>query len=100
MSDANQRHDAAGRADGPVEGLALYQYESCPFCMRVRMVLDQLGIEVETRDTLHDADRADELISATGRRTVPVLRIEEAGGSVRWLSESARIISYLGERFA
>jgi hypothetical protein len=31
---------------------------------------------------------------------VPVLRIEEAGGEVRWLPESVDIIAYLQQRFS
>jgi len=83
----------------PVEGLALYQYTGCPFCMRVRMAVDELGIDLELRDTLVDSESAQELLAATGRRTVPVLRIEEPDGSVRWMPESADIVAYLEERF-
>jgi len=87
------------QATSAVEGLALYQYASCPFCMRVRRAIHDLGIEVEVRDTLEDAARARELVEATGQRTVPVLRIEEPDGTVRWMPESADIVAYLQARF-
>ena len=83
-----------------VAGLVLYQFEGCPYCGRVRRALDALGIEIEIRDTLDDAASARELVEATGRRTVPVLRIEEADGTVRWMPESADIVDYLNARFS
>jgi glutathione S-transferase len=81
-----------------VEGLALYQYDACPFCMRVRMAMRSLGVDIELRDTRTDREHAAELAAAMGRTTVPVLRIEE-GDEVRWLPESAEIVAYLRERF-
>ena len=82
-----------------IEGLSLYQYDSCPYCARVRSVLDRLGLEVELRDTLMEPEYSRELIEATGRRTVPVLRIETSEGEVSWMPESADIIRYLQDRF-
>lgn len=87
-------------AKRPVEGLTLYQHAGCPFCMRVRVAVDRLGIEIEMRDTLVDREAAHELVEATGRRTVPVLRIDEPDGAVRWMPESADIVAYLEQRFA
>jgi len=80
-------------------GLSLYQYGTCPFCIRVRSAADSLGVELELRDTLSNPGYSDELLEATGRRTVPVLRIEEEDGSVRWLPESADIVRWLEERY-
>ena len=79
--------------------LSLYQYDACPYCARVRSALDRLNVSIEIRDTLEDPSRLAELIEATGRRTVPVLRIEAVGGEVTWLPESADIVRYLEERF-
>ncbi len=81
------------------QGLSLYQFDTCPFCQRVRMVIDELGIDVEIRDTLVDPRHAKDVREATGRSTVPVLRIEEEGREVRWMPESADIIRYLLERY-
>jgi glutaredoxin len=81
------------------EGIALYQFRGCPFCARVETTLEDLGVDVEIRDTLANAENARELMAATGRYTVPVLRIEEPDGSVRWMPESADIIAYLRARF-
>jgi glutaredoxin len=82
-----------------VEGLALYAYRGCPFCSRVERVVQELGIEIEVRDTLAGAGHADALLEATGRRTVPVLRIDDEDGETRWMPESVEIVAYLQERF-
>ena len=81
------------------DDLVLYHYDSCGFCWRVRRTLEELGVEVETRDILESPEALRELMEARGRRTVPVLRIREPGGD-RWMPESADIIRYLRDRFA
>jgi glutaredoxin len=86
-----------GQPVGP--GLALYQYNGCGYCARVRMTADELGVEIELRDTLASSEHASAVLEATGRRTVPVLRIETGAGEVEWLPESADIVRYLRDRF-
>ena len=85
------------RADVAEEYL-LYQYESCPFCYRVRRFLDDAGIRIETRDVLRDPEARRELLTGGGRATVPCLRIDRAG-ETRWMYESLDIIDYLRRRF-
>ncbi len=77
------------------QGLSLYHYEGCPFCARVRSALENLGLDVELRDIELDADHRGALITATNRRTVPCLRIEDTSGEVSWMHESADIVNYL-----
>ncbi len=45
------------------------------------MVADRLGVALELRDTSSDLTSRQELLDATGRTTVPVLRIEPNGSS-------------------
>ena len=101
MSDSTHSvSDGVDRQDQqPKPRLALYQYAGCPFCSRVCRAIESLGIDVELRDTMTDPQSGRELIEAMGRATVPVLRIEEPDGSVRWLPESVEIVLYLRERF-
>jgi len=79
--------------------LALYQTVFCPFCERVRAALRRLNVEIPTRDIDSRLEWRRELMDATGRSTVPCLRIESTDGSVRWMHESADIVDYLEERF-
>ncbi len=75
--------------------LALYQFASCPFCVRVRDALCRLGLDIEIRDTARDRRYQNELVTATGKTMVPCLRIEASAGDVQWMHESADIIRYL-----
>jgi glutathione S-transferase len=79
--------------------LTLYQTVSCPYCERVRGALRRLGANIPTRDIDAKTEWRRELHEATGRQTVPCLRIEAEDGSVEWMHESADIIEYLEDRF-
>lgn len=81
-------------------GFSLYHEESCPHCLRVRRALEQLGIALELRDVRRQPRFRRELLRATGRATVPCLRIDGSGGAVLWMHESREIVEYLEERFA
>jgi glutathione S-transferase len=78
-----------------VPNLALYHFESCPYCERVRGALRRLDLEIELRDVQTEPGWRQELVAATGRSMVPCLRIEQTGGGPRWMHESADIIRYL-----
>lgn len=75
--------------------LSLYHYFGCPFCHLVRRAADGLGLEIEMRDILESSARRRELVEATGRQTVPCLRIESENGEIQWMHESRDIIEYL-----
>lgn len=81
-----------------VETYQLFQYQSCPFCYRVRQFLEASGIELEFKDTLLDVDASRELVECGGKSSVPCLRIQR-GTEVQWLYESFDIIEYLKSRF-
>ena len=80
------------------ETYQLYQYDSCPFCYRVRRFLDSSGIEIDIRDTLRDPLAARELMVGGGSSAVPCLRIDSDAGT-SWLYESLDIIEHLKSRF-
>jgi len=75
--------------------LALYHFDSCPYCEHVRGALRRLDLEVELRNVQTEPKWGQELVSATGKQMVPCLRIEQPGSAARWLHESADIIRYL-----
>lgn len=80
--------------------LALYQFRTCPFCIKVRQEMRRLSLNIELRDARNDAGHAAELLAGGGKPQVPCLRIVEADGETRWLYESGDIIVYLRGRFA
>ena len=79
--------------------LALYHFDSCPFCRMVRSAVDELGIDVEFRNIMESAEHRDDLIAARGRATVPVLRITSPNGVDRWMPESRDIVRYLQDAY-
>lgn len=78
----------------PVE---LYQFEACPFCVKVRRFLKAEGISLPLRDAKVEPYRS-ELIKGGGMYQVPCLKITKDDGSVEWMYESSDIIAYLGKQ--
>lgn len=74
---------------------ALYYYDACPFCQRVLRALPSLKVEVEKRNVMTNREYREEHYQATGRTTVPCLRIEDDNGQTTWMFESLDIIRYL-----
>ena len=85
--------------DDATSHLALYQFRTCPFCIRVRKELARLGIDIELRDAQNDPQHRADLQAGGGRVTVPCLRISREDGSDEWLYESEDINAWLRERF-
>lgn len=75
--------------------LALYHYQSCPFCRMARNAINQLDLDIEERDIQLQPQHRSDLIRQGGKPQVPCLRIEQGNGKVQWLYESSDIISYL-----
>ena len=84
--------------DAQTADLALYHYQSCMFCARVRKTITHLSLKIELRDILRDSSHRQTLELGGGRTTVPCLRIG-LGNNAKWMFESADIIAYLTERF-
>lgn len=81
-----------------METYQLFKFDSCPFCARVMRFLDQSGIAVELQDIQRDRSAYEALVAGGGSQQVPCLRIqqgEDGAGQVRWLYESADIMTYL-----
>jgi glutaredoxin len=98
---ANEMLEHCAPSESPAEDkLALYYIDGCPFCIMVRSVIDDLGIDVELRNVFQDSQHRDDLLEARGRATVPVLRITSPDGEERWMPESRDIIGYLEKMYA
>ena len=82
------------------QNLALYQFSTCPFCIKVRQEMRRLSLPIEKRDAQHHADHRHELLQGSGATQVPCLKITEADGKIRWLKNSNEIVAYLRSRFA
>ena len=81
--------------------LALYQYKTCPFCIKVRQEMHRLALpQIERIDAQHPGPARNELMKRGGQAKVPCLKISQPNGDQRWLYDSENIISYLRVRFA
>jgi glutaredoxin len=78
---------------------AIYVSRFCGACHRVLNAVDDLGIDIEIRDVTLNSGRRDEIRRATGRRTVPVLRITHPDGRDEWMFQSREIVKYLTRCF-
>ena len=99
---ARVERDAAAQAavDAATADLALYHYDTCMFCARVRQAIDALGLRIELRDVMTEREHYRDLALNGGRTTVPCLLVGKddlAGG--QWMYESADIIAWVKERF-
>ena len=95
------RSQAAQRsADVQCQALALYQYKTCPFCMKVRQEMARLSLNIQRINAQSPGADRDALTREGGRTKVPCLKITDAAGKSQWLYESDKIIAYLRGRFA
>jgi glutaredoxin len=87
------------KVDEQCKNLALYQFKTCPFCIKVRKTIARLSLPIELRDAQHNQTHRNELEQGGGRVKVPCLRITEKDGSATWMYESDDINQYLEKRF-
>jgi glutaredoxin len=81
------------------QNLALYQFQTCPFCIKVRQEMRRLSLPIEHRDAQHDTAHRTALLHGGGAIKVPCLKISDGTGKSQWLYDSAAIIAYLRARF-
>lgn len=86
--------------DRQCAGIVLYQYKTCPFCIKVRQEMRRLALTVQKRNAQQPGAIRDELVNGGGKAKVPCLKITDAAGKTEWLYESGEIIKYLRKRFA
>ena len=95
------QRDAAAQAavDLQCQSLALYQFNTCPFCIKVRQEMRRLSLPIDKRDAQHNATHREELLQGSGATKVPCLKISDANGQTQWLQASNTILAFLRERF-
>ena len=85
--------------DRECRDLSLYQFRTCPFCIKVRQEMRRLSLSVQLRDAQSEGKHREALLRGGGEIKVPCLRIQEKAGTERWLYESGKIIEYLRNRY-
>jgi glutaredoxin len=89
-----------GQVDQQCRDLVLYQYKTCPFCIKVRQEMRRLSLNIKGLDAQQEGENRNTLINGGGKAKVPCLKITDQAGKTRWLYESGEIITYLRGRFA
>ena len=88
------------QVDQQCRNIVLYQYRTCPFCMKVRREMRRLSLNIATLDAQQEGKNRVELVRGGGQAKVPCLKITDQAGNSQWMYESGAIIEYLRGRFA
>jgi glutaredoxin 3 len=57
--------------------VTIYTTLVCPYCVQAKRLLDRKGVAYDEIDVTHDPTRRQQMIQASGRRTVPQIFIGE-----------------------
>ena len=87
------------QVDAACQQLALYQFRTCPFCIKVRKEIARLGLNIELRDAQLDPAHKQAQLEGGGKVKVPCLKITDDAGQATWLYESDEINRWLHQRF-
>ncbi len=90
---------AQEQVDQQCRSLVLYQYRTCPFCIKVRQEISRLSLNIKRIDAQHEGPDRQELRQHGGHAKVPCLRITDPAGNSQWLYDSEKIMTYLRGRF-
>jgi glutathione S-transferase len=77
--------------------IELYEIEGCPFCIRVKRKLDELGLDYVSHYVPAPHGQRTEVRELSGQTGVPVIVDHEH--DVHGMYESADIIAYLEETY-
>ena len=91
--------EAQATVDLQCQSLALYQFSTCPFCIKVRQEMRRLSLPIDKRDAQHNSANRDDLLQGSGATKVPCLKITDSQGQTQWLQDSAAIVTYLRMHF-
>lgn len=84
--------------DTETANYSLYQFEACPFCVKVRRTIKRQSLKIELRDAKNNEQYRSELLAGGGRVKVPCLRIDKDGETI-WMYESSDIMAFLEEKY-
>jgi len=91
--------DEQKKLDKEAKNMILYQFKTCPFCIKVRREKKRLSLNIETRDAQKNEQHREQLLEGGGNIKVPCLKTTNDQGEAIWMYESSQIIEHLQERF-
>lgn len=90
---------AQDKVNRQCKSLVLYQYKTCPFCIKVRQEMSRLSLNIQRIDAQHEGVDRQALLKGGGQAKVPCLKITDKAGKSQWLYDSEKIVDYLRGRF-
>ena len=87
------------RIDKETKYLTIYQFEACPFCVKVRRFIRRNSLKINLKDAKNNKNFKFELVNEGGKHKVPCLKIEKINSRTEWLYESTEIIKFLKREF-
>ncbi|MFI5447750.1 glutaredoxin family protein [Polaromonas sp. UC242_47] len=90
---------AQAKVDQQCQALVLYQYKTCPFCIKVRQEIRRLSLTIQRLDAQQEGPTRQALLQGGGQTKVPCLKITDDSGHSQWLYDSEKIVAYLRGRF-
>jgi len=85
------------KVDKKTQYFSLYQFEACPFCVKVRRFIRKNSLKIELKDAKSNMSNKSELVNNGGKHKVPCLKIEKINEKPMWLYESDAIIAFLAK---
>lgn len=80
--------------------LELYQFESCPFCQKVRQKMTELDLDYICRNVPKGSDSRELLRELGGKEQVPFLVDNSSSDEVVMMYESENIVEFLEENYS
>jgi len=87
--------DDQQQIDALTANMTLYQFKTCPFCIKVRRAIKRQSLNITTLDAQHNNQHREQLLQGGGQIQVPCLKVIDDEGNTNWLYESNQIIGYL-----
>ena len=88
---------AQDKVDKKTQHFTLYQFEACPFCVKVRRFIRKNSLKIELKDAKNNMANKSEFVNNGGKHKVPCLKIEKINAKTTWLYESDAIIQFLAK---
>ena len=92
-----RNEDNQAKVDKKTQHFTLYQFEACPFCVKVRRFIRKNSLKIELKDAKNNKTYKSELVNNGGKHKVPCLKIEKINTKTMWLYESDAIIAFLAK---
>ena len=87
------------KIDKVTKHLTIYQFNACPFCVKVRRFMRKNSLKIDIKDAKNNKTFKAELVNEGGKHKVPCLKIEKLNSKTVWLYESTEIIKFLKKEF-